>query len=156
MSQGELGITYEYARPYSDMKDITSTEDLLIRYPSLQNHEMMQRRSLFGAHLDDFSMTFQGKSCRTYASRGQQKLLIFLLKLAHITLLRKESPSGGVVLLVDDFMTDFDQERAQALIPLMTSLPTQLIVTTPVEGLVKDKLKPYKTQSIDISTLEYT
>ncbi len=156
MADGVLSINYEYARPYSDIADITSTEDLMIRYPSLQGHEMMQKRSLFGAHLDDFSIMFQGKSCRTYASRGQQKLLIFLLKLAHVKLLRSNQNAGGVVLLVDDFMTDFDEERAQALVHLMTSLPTQLILTTPVEGLVKEKLKAYKTQSIDISRLEYT
>ncbi len=153
LSQGALSMSYEYARPYTDIENISSTEDLMVRYPSLKNHEMMQRRSLFGAHLDDFSIMFQGKSCRTYASRGQQKLIIFLLKLAHIKGLRA-SPGAGVVLLVDDFMTDFDDERAQALIPLMAHLPTQLIVTSPVEGLVKEKLKAYKTQSIDISKLE--
>ena len=37
----------------------------------------------------------------------------------------------------------------------MISLPTQLIITTPVAGLVKEKLKAYNTQYIDISALEY-
>ena len=80
MAGGTLSISYEYARPYSDIADCATTQDVMIRYPSLKNHEMMQRRSLFGAHLDDFSIMFQGKPCRKYASRGQQKLLIFLLK----------------------------------------------------------------------------
>lgn len=150
-----LSIQYDFAKPYSDMDDLITTEDLLIRYPSIKSHEMMQRRTLFGAHLDDFSIIYQGKSCRTYASRGQQKLLVFLLKLAHIRILKAEHSQSGVIFLVDDFMTDFDEEKAQALLPLMTSLPSQLIVTTPVEGLVKEKLKAYKTQYIDIGKLNY-
>lgn len=160
MAGGTLSISYEYARPYSDIADCATTQDVMIRYPSLKNHEMMQRRSLFGAHLDDFSIMFQGKPCRKYASRGQQKLLIFLLKLAHVKSLRSDTDQGvsgtGVVLLVDDFMTDFDEERALALLPLMTSFPSQLILTTPIEGLLKEKLKAYKTQYIDLSRLEYT
>ena len=50
---------------------------------------------------------------------ANKSLLIFLLKLAHVKLLRSggsEQDSQGVVLLVDDFMTDFDEERAQALL----------------------------------------
>lgn len=151
--KGQLRIEYDYAKPYSESTQNSTTEELLITYPSVKNHEMTQKRSLFGAHLDDFTIFFQGKSCRTYASRGQQKLLIFLLKLAHIKSLRAER-NQGVVLLVDDFMTDFDAQRAEALLPLMTSLPTQLIITTPVEGLVKEKLKAYNTHYIDMDHLE--
>lgn len=148
LADDSVAFSYEYARPYNDMSDIHSTSDLLIRYPSLMGHEMAQKRSLFGAHLDDFSVIYQGKASRAYASRGQQKLLVFLLKLASIKSLTAESP--GVILLVDDFMTDFDAARAESLIPLLTSLPSQLIVTSPVEAMVKDILKAYNTQIIDL------
>lgn len=143
-----ISFSYEYAKPYFDLENIHSTSDLLIRYPSLMSHELGQKRSLFGAHLDDFSVVFQGKASRAYASRGQQKLLVFLLKLASIKSLTAASP--GVILLVDDFMTDFDDARAESLLPLLTSLPSQLIVTSPVEALVKDKLKAYDTQIIPL------
>lgn len=150
--QGQLSIEYQYARPYEEIEAIITTEDLEIRYPSLKGHERAMKRSVFGAHLDDFNLLFQGKSCRTYASRGQQKLLVFLLKLSHIKSLRSEQT--GVVLLVDDFMSDFDEERAKALLPLMTELPTQLIMTTPVEGLVKEALKNYTTQYIAMQAVK--
>lgn len=149
LAEGSVTFSYDYARPYSDMENIHSTNDLLIRYPSLPGHEAAQKRSLFGAHLDDFSVIYQGKASRAYASRGQQKLLVFLLKLASIKCLTAESP--GVILLVDDFMTDFDTARAESLVPLLTTLPSQLIVTSPVEALVKDILKAYNTQIIDVT-----
>ncbi len=148
LSDDSVSLSYEFARPYSEMESIHSTSDLLSRYPSIVGHEMAQKRSLFGAHLDDFSVLFQGKASRSYASRGQQKLLVFLLKLASIKCLTVTT--SGVILLVDDFMTDFDAERAQSLVPLLTSLPSQLIVTSPVEAMVKDVLQSYTPQIIDL------
>lgn len=163
ISEGEAGkspadcaLIYEYSRSYKESAQCLNSKDLLDRYPGLRAHELAQKRSLFGAHLDDFTLFFQGKACRTYASRGQQKFLIFLLKLAHVRLLRGKEQAQGVILLVDDFMTDFDEERSQALLTLMTTLPTQLILTTPLKGVLQEKLRPYAVQYIDISTLYYT
>lgn len=144
LGQGSLSIVYEYARPYNDLTDISSADDLFIRYPSLKGHESAQRRTLFGAHLDDFVITFQDKSSRTYASRGQQKLIIFMLKLAQLI----DMP--GTALLVDDFLTDFDESRAEALLPLMTSLSSQLIITSPIASVIKEKLAPYSPHIIKI------
>lgn len=79
-----LRMDYCYARPYTDIESVQTTQELLDRYPGLQSHEMAQRRSLIGAHLDDFTVHYLNKSCRTYASRGQQKLIVFLLKLAQL------------------------------------------------------------------------
>ncbi len=149
----DLTMSYTYAKPYSDMDDITCADDLFIRYPSLQGHESAQKRTLFGAHLDDFSLMFQGKTARSYASRGQQKLLLFLLKLAQITCMQAHS-TPGAILLVDDFMTDFDESRAKALMPLLTSLPSQVIITSPLEGLIKDRLKGYDVQVIDLNSIK--
>ena len=136
----ELTMRYEYARPYVESTHYSSTEELLVRYPALKNNELLQKRTLFGAHLDDFSLFFQGKLGRTYASRGQQKLLIFLLKLAHIKSLSEayyENKQSHVILLVDDFLADFDEQRAQALLPLMHNLQHNLLLLPPSRLLSK-------------------
>ncbi len=148
----QIALTYDYARPYTDIVTINSTEELLTRYPSLQSHETAQKRSLFGAHLDDFSVSFQGKTARTYASRGQQKLIVFLLKLAQLKVMQAHGASG-TILLVDDFMTDFDMQKAEALLPLITSLPSQVIITSPVAGLLQEQLTPYAAHSINLEQL---
>jgi DNA replication and repair protein RecF len=148
LDEESITLSYDYAKPYTDIENTLSTSDLLIRYPSLIGHEMGYKRSLIGAHLDDFSITFQGKASRAYASRGQQKMLLFILKLASIKCLTSEAP--GVILLVDDFMTDFDEARAQSLMPLLTGLPSQLIVTSPGESFVKHMLSGHKTQTINL------
>lgn len=87
-------------------------------------------RSLFGAHLDDFSITLSNRLSRTFASRGQQKLIVLLIKIAHARLLAAQR--GPVVLLMDDFMTDFDRNRADTLIQALKTIDGQLIITTPI------------------------
>jgi len=86
---------------------------------------------LMGAHLDDCTIGWQGDSSKLYASRGQQKLLILLLKLALADIIKAKK--GPVVLLVDDFLTDFDKNRATNCLKLVSRLPAQAIVTSPLE-----------------------
>jgi len=135
-----LTISYEYASPCKEIGDIGTAEQLIERYPHLKEQELRQKRTLFGAHLDDISIQYLGKNCRTYSSRGQQKLVLFLLKMAQLQAMRTQGKEGAV-LLVDDFMTDFDEQRARAFLPLMTKLSTQVILTSPLANMTIDLLK---------------
>ena len=44
--------------------------------------ELKYKRTIIGCHLDDFDVVLENKKARTFASRGQQKLLTFLIKIA--------------------------------------------------------------------------
>lgn len=101
----------------------------------LISEETRYGRSLFGAHLDDINVHFQQKKSKQYASRGQQKLVVLLLKVAQL-----KAQQGQAVLLLDDFMSDFDHNRARDLALFLASLPNQLIFTSPVNGGVFDEL----------------
>jgi len=87
------------------------------------------KRSLFGAHVDDFNIILEGKKSRTYASRGQQKMIVLLVKIAQIKQLTQKN--GPIIFLLDDFMTDFDVERGKALLSALFELNCQLIFTSP-------------------------
>lgn len=89
------------------------------------------QRSLFGAHLDDFSIFLDGRRARLFASRGQQKLLAYLIKIVQV----QESIKAGnpAVFLVDDFLTDFDRDRANICLKIIQQLATQVILTIPLE-----------------------
>ncbi len=107
-------------------------------------------RSLFGAHLDDFSITFQGNASRMFASRGQQKLIMLLIKIAQIKTLNAQK--GPAIFLLDDFMTDFDQERAQIVLKALTDLESQLIFTAPIKSsILADLLLKKGAQRIEVS-----
>jgi DNA replication and repair protein RecF len=87
------------------------------------------KRSLFGAHIDDFNIVLEGKKSRSYASRGQQKMITLLVKIAQIKQLAQKN--GPIIFLLDDFMTDFDLERGKALLLALLELNCQLIFTSP-------------------------
>lgn len=91
--------------------------------------ETYLKRSAFGAHVDDFSIVLEGKKSRAYASRGQQKMIALLIKIAQISQLSEKN--GPIIFLLDDFMTDFDIERGQALLSALFELKCQLIFTSP-------------------------
>ncbi|OGB86149.1 hypothetical protein A3J41_00560 [candidate division TM6 bacterium RIFCSPHIGHO2_12_FULL_38_8] len=87
------------------------------------------KRSLFGAHLDDLVFQINGQKARIFASRGQQKLICLLCKLSLILIPRGNSMKP--MLLVDDFISDFDKIRLQNLIKFFISRQNQIIITAP-------------------------
>lgn len=116
-----------------------SLDDFFKINQKLFQEEKRYRRSLFGAHLDDIIIDLQGKKSKSFASRGQQKLIVLLMKIAQIKHLSVKK--GPAVFLLDDFMTDFDPERAQLLISVLLDLKNQLILTMPIKGgEIEDRL----------------
>jgi len=95
--------------------------------PTLQHDESRLQRSLFGAHIDDFVIRWHDKHSRLYASRGEQKLAVLLLKIAQMKGLREKI--GESILLLDDFMTDFDERRIKQLLPFLFSLKCPIFFT---------------------------
>ena len=123
----QFTIRFEYgAKRKSDQNSI---EQFMVTQSSLYHDEVRFRRSLFGAHLDDFSIIFQDKKSRAYASRGQQKLIVLLVKIAQLQQLAQKR--GTAIFLLDDFMTDFDEKKVEILVPLLCTLGAQLIFTSP-------------------------
>jgi DNA replication and repair protein RecF len=109
---------------------ITHLQDFMKIHPDLPAKEKLWGRTLFGAHLDDIMLSFQDKKSKTFASRGQQKLIVLLLKTALARLLNQHGGPKPIFLL-DDFMTDFDDSRIAQLVDLLYILENQLIFTCP-------------------------
>jgi len=122
-----LGSRYTIQLHYKAVVDYgQSYEAFQETLQKLTPDEIRYGRSLFGAHLDDITILFADRRSRSYASRGQQKLIVLIMKMAQQTLF----PSS--LMLLDDFMTDFDQIRLQELIPALLASKNQLIFTVPV------------------------
>lgn len=108
--------------------------------------ERLFKRSLFGAHLDDFSIFLGERASKHYASRGQQKLVAMVLKIAQLRLLK-----GPAIVLIDDFMTDFDQTRIKLFLRLLAAGEYQLIFTCPLSNSpLSQGLVDYSYQSIQL------
>jgi len=112
--------------------------------------EQRYKRSLFGSHLDDISIEFCHKTSRSFASRGQQKLILMLLKIAQMQTILHHN--GSAIFLLDDFMTDFDPIKSKILIGILQSLKSQLFFTSPsAQGPFEDFLLTQDTQHIKLT-----
>ena len=68
-----------------------------------------------GPHKDDFSFTIEDKNVRKYGSQGQQRTAALSLKLAELELIKRETGEKAILLL-DDVMSELDEERREYLI----------------------------------------
>ncbi len=129
----QIELQYQKKQPADTATDWKTFE--LLWKTHLLAQELRYKRTVFGAHLDDILITFQGKPARFYSSRGQQKYIVMLLKLALIKMLQDHGHAGdAITLLLDDFMTDFDHIVARKLIDACIALKVQCIITTPAFG----------------------
>jgi DNA replication and repair protein RecF len=133
-SSDKLFASFKYER-----KEIQKSEDFKAFWAKHiaknLNREIGAKRSMFGAHLDDFKIEIHGRCARTFASRGEQKLLTFLMKCAQLLTSNEEGKmldSKGILLL-DDFLTDLDPERLKKSLIMLENLKVQSIITTPIE-----------------------
>lgn len=123
--------TYHITIRYANRLNVgqSTFDDWFESHSTLYDHEKRVGRSLFGAHLDDFVIGFQQAHSKHYASRGQQKLLVLLIKIAQVQEMAKNR--GPAILLLDDFMTDFDTKKAEIFLHALTGLQGQIILTSP-------------------------
>lgn len=118
--------------------DITITLEYLPKATQDVQAELRARRTLYGPHLDDIRFNLgivdgTQRDTRSFASRGQQKLTVMLVKIAQAQLLGSlRGNQGTVVFLIDDFLTDFDETRVRKLMALLRTLGNiQLVITVP-------------------------
>jgi DNA replication and repair protein RecF len=122
-------------------------ESFVETHTNLFHKETEYRRTLFGPHLDDCNMLFQDKRSKQYASRGQQKLILIILKIAQMSLLY-----APTLLLVDDFMTDFDEKTSKKLIDMLIQQKDQIIITSPARNeLLIRHMTQYSYQTISLN-----
>lgn len=99
-----------------------------------QKHDILYQSTGAGPHRDDFSIDFNGFDAKSYASQGEQRLIVVALKLALLRLI--EAKTGKqVVLLLDDVLSELDKEKQMIF---LEQLPKehQIIMNSalPIEG----------------------
>ncbi len=111
-----LSLSYTSETPYTEGED---KETLAARYKDnllkSVSREIAVGSTLFGIHRDDLTISVNGKNARDYASQGQQRSLVLVLKLAEGKIsesLFGESP----VYLFDDVLSELDEGRKSFLL----------------------------------------
>lgn len=99
-----------------------------------QKQDILYQTTLAGPHRDDLIVRFNHFEAKTYASQGEQRLIVIALKLALLKLIEQKT-NRKATLLLDDVLSELDPEK-QAL--FLKELPKehQIIMnsTHPIEG----------------------
>lgn len=81
-----------------------------------------------GPHRADIKISIDGKSAQVSISRGQQKKLVTLLKIAQLSLFSKSS-DRRCILLFDDLPAELDNENQNKIMLILSKLNIQLFIT---------------------------
>ncbi len=105
----------------------------------------------YGAHRMDWIIKVGGRQAREVLSRGQQKLMVYALRLAQ-GLLLKNLHHQNCVYLIDDFIAELDKQKRELVVKSLKSLEAQVFVTG-VEG--EELFEVLPTEAIEMFHVEH-
>ncbi len=91
--------------------------------------EIECKTTLYGPHRDDFLVYINKANAAFYGSQGQQRTSILSLKLAELDLI-KEREGIYPIFLLDDVMSELDEERRHFLLELIINKKVQTFITS--------------------------
>jgi len=119
------------------------------------DRDRLNGRTSSGPHRGDLVIRKNGKDIREHVSRGQEKLLVYALNLAQVSLL-KELKDKDTILLLDDLGSELDVNHSNNLLQLLSRSFGQVCITTanldtiPLANMEDVKLFHVKHGSIEV------
>ena len=92
------------------LSDFSSKENFYSTLKQNQKNDIMRGATSVGIHKDDFTVYLNDKNVNTYGSQGQNRTAILSLKMAELQVIKDEIGENPILLL-DDFMSELDEER---------------------------------------------
>ena len=91
-------------------------------------HDVARGATSIGPHRDDWHFWVDGRSLRSFGSRGQQRSAILALKMGEIQWISAET-GDTPLLLLDDVMAELDHARRNLLLDTLGAM-SQAVITT--------------------------
>lgn len=115
-------------------------EILRVTLLNMQDEEIKRKRSLVGPHKDEIQFVLDGKDAKIYGSQGQQRSLVLCFKLAEVKIIQ-EVLNRQPILLLDDVMSELDEQRRNALITFISDDIQTFITTTNLHYFNEEMIK---------------
>lgn len=123
----------------------------------VKKQELERGLTLWGPHRDDFLLTVNGMDLKLYGSQGQQRTAVLAIKLAELEFFKSESGEYPLLLL-DDVLSELDQERREYLLEVIKNKAIQCFITTTenIDSFLKNKhdLVGFSVQNGVLNSLE--
>src|SRR5699024_1973440 len=108
-------------------------KEILAHWNKHLEREKEQGTTLSGPHRDDLIFIVNNKNIQTYGSQGQQRTTALSVKLAEIDLMQ-EVTGEYPVLLLDDVLSELDDERQTHLLKAFQNKVQTFLTTTSLDG----------------------
>ena len=127
-----VDISVEYQAFERNILDLEFTvfRDLHVqRLQELREAELASGISLVGPHKHEIVFLMNRKDSRFFCSQGQQRAIILSFKMAQIVYHRK-THGEYPVLMLDDVLSELDDQKRNALIAFLHDIKTQIFITS--------------------------
>lgn len=139
-SKDTFDFKYEISGEEINFENLNIVQNLMKkRAQELQLSEVGVGHSLIGPQKHDIQFIFNGKDSRYYCSQGQQRALIVALKVAEI-FYRIQKREERPVLLLDDVMSELDEQKRERLVDFLKDIRSQIIITTTEKSSSLEKI----------------
>ncbi len=129
-----IKLSYVPDLPMKEKEDETALiERFIHRLKENEKDEVGRGTSLTGPHRDDLLFEINGKDVKKYGSQGQTRTSVLSLKMAELEVIKGETGEYPVLLL-DDVLSELDDQRQRDLLLNLKNIQT-FITTTSLEKL---------------------
>ena len=130
-----LDVTYEpdVAFESPDAQLVTASFEQRLRH--VAEAERGRKAAIAGPHRDDLGLSVNGVGLAAYGSQGQQRTAVLALKIAEYHVM-KERAGEAPLLLLDDVLSELDEERGSAFLAEISTYEQAFVTAThPPAGL---------------------
>ena len=125
----DLELSYEPNVPFETASAAAVAAALATRFAHVSEAERLRKSAVAGPHRDDVSLRLDGVSLAAFGSQGQQRTAVLSLKLAEYAVLRERSDEAPLLLL-DDVLSELDEDRAAAFLAEIGEYEQSFITAT--------------------------
>ncbi len=135
LGREKFSVSYQATIPLEEGLTPSQMKEIYIdQFKKNQTREADQATTLIGPHRDDLIFYLNEIPVQTYGSQGQQRSTVLSLKLAEIELM-KLSTGEYPLLLLDDVLSELDDDRQTHLIKAIENKVQTFITTTSLDGI---------------------
>ena len=135
LGREKFSVSYQATIPLEDGLTPSQMKEIYIdQFKKNPTREANQATTLIGPHRDDLIFYLNEIPVQTYGSQGQQRSTVLSLKLAEIELM-KLSTGEYPLLLLDDVLSELDDDRQTHLIKAIENKVQTFITTTSLDGI---------------------
>ena len=138
-----LDISYSYI----NTSGLSIKADLQKEFDKVKLKEIDLGYTCVGPHRDDLIFKINGMDCKYYSSQGQQRTVALVVKLSLMEVIKNEIGEYPILLL-DDVLSELDQNRQDRLIELISKYQTLITCTKIPETKIKYNIIKVENGSI--------